>query len=63
MWWMSTILIAGAETSASRRVTSDSISVVRWSAASTSVRSADRSSGIEPGRVSRWVQGSPAYTR
>ena len=35
----------GADTSASSRVTCDSISVVAWSAASTSVRSVCRSSG------------------
>ena len=46
----------GAETSASSRVTCESISVVAWSAASTSVRSVCRSSGNSDGCGSMRLQ-------
>ena len=52
----------GADTSASRRVTRESISVVDCSASSSSLRIAERSSGNLAGRASTRASTSWAYT-
>ena len=60
MWRTVAVSWPGAETSASRRVTWPSISVVDWSAASTSLRIEVRSSGKRSGRGAWRSSTSPA---
>ena len=52
IWRTVAVWSRGAETSASRRVACESVSVVSWSADSSSLRAAARSSGNAPGRGS-----------
>ena len=58
-WRTEAVSRPGAETSASRRVTWLSISVVDWSASSTSLRIDVRSSGKRAGRGS-WRSSTPS---